>query len=180
VGSFHQDIKAFEELFFLYHGKLVVFANTFIGDLQTAKDIVQDVFLSYWEKAGRVRTSPKAYLYQSVRNACLNHFRHQKIDLRVKESISHKISVQERSQYQYFDDPYHSLLELEIEDKIREVIQSLPEKCRLVFMLSRNAHMKNKEIADFLGISVKAVEKHLSRALCVLRHELLNLLGPLR
>lgn len=175
----NKEVKAYEELFFKYHGRLVLFALKFTGDLQAAKDIVQDTFLGLWEKGDNINLSPKAYLFQSIKNNSLNYKRHLKIGTSVKDELAFKISAAEKMAYFDFNDPYYSLLELEMEQKIEEVVNSLPKKCLLVYNLSRKEHLKNKEIAEKLGVSVKAVEKHISKALSVLRLELSEYLGIL-
>lgn len=174
-----QELKSFQKLFFKYHGRLVLFANKFTGDLQISQDLVQDAFLKLWEKAEPLSTieSPKAYLFQAVRNSCLNHHRHLNIKHSVEAEIAFEIGSRERQFYASKDDPVNSLLELEIEEKVERIIESLPEKCREVYRLSRRNFLKNKEIADKLGISVKMVEKHISKALTVLRAELSEYLG---
>jgi len=176
-----KDIKAFEELFFKYHGRLVLFANKFTGDLQVSQDLVQDAFLKLWEKPEIISTieSPKAYLFQAVRNSCLNHCRHLNIKHSVEEELVAKINFLEKAASIDYYDPLHSLLELEIGDKIDEIVQSMPEKCRQVFKMSRRDFRKNKQIAKELGISVKMVEKHISKALALLRAGLSEYLAVL-
>lgn len=175
----NKEVKAYEILFFKYHGRLVLYALKFTGDLQAAKDIVQDTFINLWEKVDSINLSPKAYIFQSVKNKSLNYKRHLKIDHSVKDELAIKINVAEKMAYFDFNDPYYSLLELEMEQKIEKVVNSLPKKCLLVFNLSRKENLKNKEIAEKLGVSVKAVEKHISKALSVLRLELSEYLGLL-
>ena len=70
------------------------------------------------------------------------------------------------------DNPFSSLLEAELEDKMQDVINTLPEKCRDIFLMSRYEDLKNREIAEKLQISVKMVEKQMSKALRILREEL--------
>lgn len=173
------DIDFIQELFFKYHGRLVLFANKFTGDIQVSQDLVQDAFLKLWERTEIHSTieSPKAYLFQAVRNSCLNHHRHLNIKQSVEAKLYSKIDAQERMAYLGIDDPMYSLLEMEMEEKVQHIIESLPEKCREVFKLSRRNLLKNKEIADKLGISVKMVEKHISKALTILRVELADYLG---
>ena len=174
-----KDIKAFEEFFFRHHGRLVLFANKFTGDIQMARDIVQDAFLIFWDKAEElsISHSPKAYIFQTVRNSCLNYQRHIGIRHSAMDEIGAAIQDKEKQSYLNFNDPYFSLLELEMEQKISEVIDSMPDKCQQVFKLSRHKHLKNKEIADKLNISIKMVEKHISKALSILRHELADYLA---
>jgi RNA polymerase sigma-70 factor (ECF subfamily) len=176
-----QKLQSFQELFFKYHGRLVLFANKFTGDLHVSQDLVQDAFLKLWEKTDILSTieSPKAYLFQAVRNSCLNHRRHLNIKHSVEEELTFKIGTRERQAYSDKDGPMNSLLEMEIENEVEKIIRLLPEKCREVYTLSRRNFLKNKEIADKLGISVKMVEKHISRALAILRSELAEYLGLL-
>lgn len=174
-----RDLNFIQELFYKYHGRLVLFANKFTGDIQVSQDLVQDAFLKLWEKAEIRSTieSPKAYLFKAVRNNCLNHHRHISIKQSVEEQLSSKIDAQEQLVYSGLEDPMYSLLEMEMEEKVQNIIKSLPERCREVYKLSRYSFLKNKEIADKLGISVKMVEKHISKALTILRVELSEYLG---
>lgn len=159
----------------------MLFANKFIGDIQVSRDLVQDAFFALWEKADKldIKQSPKAYLYQAVKNSCLNYNRHIFIKQSAEAEIQSKISELERQVYKSTDSPYFSLIEQELEEKINEVIESMPEKCREVFKLSRFEHLKNREIAERLDISVKAVEKHISKALVILRRDLADYVGIL-
>jgi RNA polymerase sigma-70 factor (ECF subfamily) len=170
-GSKQKNNKAFQKLFFTYHARLVLFANKFTGDLQISQDLVQDAFLKLWEKTKNETTivSPKAYLFQAVKNSCLNHHRHVSVRHSFEEELTVKINSLEKSAYFENNDPLQSLLELEIEDKIEDIIKAMPEKCREVFKMSRKDFLKNKQIAKELDISEKMVEKHISKALMLLR-----------
>lgn len=180
-GLKNRDLVIFEELFFNYHGRLVLFANKFIGDMQVSRDLVQDAFFTLWEKADKlnIKQSPKAYLYQAVKNSCLNYTRHLSIKQLAETEIKDKISELEKQVYKNSDSPYFSLIEQELEEKINEIIESMPDKCREVFKLSRFENLKNREIAEKLDISVKAVEKHISKALIILRRDLADYVGVL-
>ena len=105
-----------------------------------------------------------------VRNASLNYIRH----LKVVDNLKSKVKDHYHGEELYYIDlvgnkPY-ILIEKELERRIFEVMNSLPEKCLAVFHLSRIDGLKNREIADQLGISLKAVEKHISKALQIYRH----------
>ncbi len=166
-----KEIKAFEKLFFKYHGRLVLFANKFTGDLRVSQDLVQDAFMKLWEKSGIISTidSPKAYLFQVVRNSCLNHCRHLNIKRIAEDTLAAKINSFEKDAFFNYYSPLQSLLELEINEKMDKIVESMPEKCRQVFKMSRRDFLKNKEIAKQQGISVKMVEKYISKALIILR-----------
>jgi RNA polymerase sigma-70 factor, ECF subfamily len=174
----NKEIAAFEELFFNYYQRLVQFASRFTNDNQVARDMVQDAFLTLWEKAEsiNINISPKAYLFQLIRNRSLNYKRNLNIHLTIEQELALKIEDAEKATYQDFNDPYYSLIELELEQKITSTIDSLPDKCKEAFQLSRNKYLKNKEIAEIMGISSKMVEKHISKALRILRVELSDFL----
>jgi len=179
-GSTQKNIQAFREIYFRYHGRLVLFANKFTGDLQVSQDLVQDAFLKLWEKEfPETIESPKAYLFQAVKNSCLNHHRHINIKNSTEKKLAEKIDAFEKSVFYEMDDPLHSLLEHEIGEKVETIVQSMPEKCREVFRMSRSDFMKNKQIALEMGISEKMVEKHISKALALLRKGLSDYLTVL-
>ncbi len=147
--------------------------------MQVSQDLVQDAFMKLWEQyqAGSAITSPKAYLFQAVRNNCLNHYRHLKTKYTVEEELASKINSLEKSVYFDNDSPLQSLLELEMKEKIEDLIETMPEKCQKVYKMSRHDLLKNKQIAEQLGISGKMVEKHISKALMILNSGLKDYLG---
>ena len=172
---------AYRELFYQYHGRMVLFAHKFTGDLQVSQDIVQDAFLKLWEKSPSLASFevPRAYLFQSIKNSCLNHIRHIKIMHSVEDTLASHLAEIEKKLFLCPDDPLQSLLEQDVKCKIDMIVQSMPEKCREVFLMSRNDMLKNREIAEKMGISVKMVEKHISKALLILRTNLSEYLSIL-
>mgnify|MGYP001404352953 CR=1 FL=1 len=181
AGLRRKDLKAFEEIFFKYHGRLVLFAHKFTGDLEVARDIVQDAFLVLWEKSETItiNDSPKSYLFQAVKNKALNYNRHLLVRQSVKNELVSKIYAEEKKFYSNTENPFFSLLEKEVEQKIESVIAGMPRKCQTVFKMSRKENLKNKEIAANLNISVKMVEKYISKALYILKTELSDYMGVL-
>jgi len=173
----HPD--AYRDLFFQFHGRLVLFAQKFTGDLQVSQDIVQDAFLKLWENSPSLDSCemPKAYLFQSVKNSCLNYLRHIKTRHSAEAKLLNRFLEAEKASFLESGDPMQSLLEQDVHEKIDTIIASMPEKCRQVFLLSRHEGLKNKEIAGQLGISVKMVEKQISKALLILRIQLAGYLG---
>jgi RNA polymerase sigma-70 factor (ECF subfamily) len=165
------DEKAFELLYHLYFPRLYSFSYKILKDSGLAKDVVQNVFIKIWEtRSGFNFDHPEAFMYQMVRNASLNYIRH----LKVVDNLKLKVKDQYLGEELYYidlvgNDPY-ILIEKELETRIQEVMESLPKRCLTVFRLSRLEGMKNLEIADRLGISIKAVEKQISKALQVYRH----------
>lgn len=163
------DTQLFEELFKQYSKPLFYFASKFVED-EAAKDIVQDVFVKLWtDRSITISQSFNALLFTMVRNSCLHHL--EKLKVRSKYLQSTSVMLQ-REELKYYMDDKTSLIEQELEDKLNEVLGNLPERCRQIFLLSRFESKKNKEIADELDISVKAVEKQITRALATIRVEM--------
>ena len=166
------DKGAFEELFRSFFPSQVLFAQKYVPDQDTAKEIVHNVFLNLWEKRQQVDAgSPmKSYLFTSVHNRCLNYIRDQKKFDRDETRFQRLDSTE-------FSDGVDRLEEQELEQRIYDALQALPEKCKEVFMLNRFEGLKYAEIAEKLNISVKTVETQMSRALKILREKLADYLG---
>lgn len=165
------DTNTFEMLFRTYYQPLCNYAYTFLHDREDAEEIVQSTFMLVWEKRDTlaIRTSVKPYLYAMVRNACLNVLKHEKIKQRY---AGEEIAVAERSH----DSVSHAIASNELEVRIREAMEELPEQCRLVFKLSRFEELRYAEIADQLNISIKTVENHMGKALKIMREQLKDFL----
>jgi RNA polymerase sigma-70 factor (ECF subfamily) len=162
------DEKAFETLFHKYYSYLCLYATKIISDDSAAEEIVQDFFVKIWEKREqlKIETSFNNYLFRSVKNLCINYIQHNKIKLRHAQNV---ISKMENI---YSDD--YSFPEIELAQIIEESINSLPEKRREIFRLSRQDGLKYQEIADKLNISIKTVETQITLALKTLRDKLKN------
>ncbi len=160
------DLAAFEQLFKSQFVPVCRFATQYVHDMDTARDIAQKVFIHLWENREKVDPgqSVKSYLFTAVKNRCLNHIRDQKkYRSRILDVDIHDIDLA-------FEEDQLALEELQ--RKVAKALARLPEKCRQVFELSRYQHKKYQDIADTLGISVKTVEAHMSRALKGLREDL--------
>lgn len=161
--------ELFDQLFIQYSKPLFYYASKFV-DNEVARDIVQDIFAKLWsDQKIIVRQSLNALLFTMVRNACLQQLEKQKVN--IKYLASAKLALHEE-ELRYYMEERTSLIEQELEEKLNEVLGRLPDRCRQVFMMSRFENKKNKEIADELAISVKAVEKQISKALSTIRTEM--------
>jgi RNA polymerase sigma-70 factor (ECF subfamily) len=130
-----------------------------------AEDLVQDSFVKLWEKyMGRECESCIPLLFMIVRNKCLDRVKQLTLKRGV-EAIRHQQPECDEMLYALDFGTDDRTLYHELEEEIRKVADSLPDRCREVFLMSRMDGMKNKEIAQALGISEKAVEKHITRAL---------------
>ncbi|SMO41501.1 RNA polymerase sigma-70 factor, ECF subfamily [Saccharicrinis carchari] len=163
------DESAFEDIFKLYYHQLVVFAFKMVNDLDQARDLVQDVIVNFYEKRDsiQIHTSLKAHLYQSVRNRCLNHLKREKL-IRNHHST---IFEEQKDKHQSFRD---LLEETELENKLFNVLNSLPKQCQRIFEMSRFDGKSNADIAQELNISKRTVETQISNALKKLRLKLFN------
>ncbi len=155
----------FESLFKKHFAMLSNIANAVVKDDDQAKDIVQQVFIRFWDKRNTIDIDDNivAYLKKAVVNTSLNHIEKQK-RLNMESDINELKLIEE-------DNNKEQKIET-VQEVIKSAIAQLPNKCQTVFSLSKYEGMTNKEIADYLDISIKAVEKHKSRALKELRETL--------
>jgi RNA polymerase sigma-70 factor (family 1) len=163
------DAATFELLFKAYYKKLVLYANRLINNVSAAEEIVGDVFAQLWEKGHGVgfTTSVSAYLYRMVQNRCLNYIKHQKVE---SLYLNYLIKNNLLDEVQQAADK--GFEEKELTQQINNAINTLPEKCREVFLMSRFSNLKYREIASRLQISIKTVERHMSIALDEMRKHL--------
>jgi len=167
------DNLTFERLYCAYCDRLRNFAARYLNDLAGAEDVVNDSFVRLWNRYGSKDIDKcEALLYSMVRNACLDRLRH----LVLVRSVSiDSLPLDPAGERLYNIDMLGSdsadsdTMFEELRSQVAAALGLLPPKCRKVFMLSRLEHLKNREIAERLGISEKAVEKHISRALKHLR-----------
>ncbi|MDR3061757.1 MAG: RNA polymerase sigma-70 factor [Dysgonamonadaceae bacterium] len=158
---------AFEYLFKNYYLRLCGYAARFIDDREVIRDIIQECFIKIWEKRETLKSiSILSLLFTMVRNGCLDYLKHAAIV--EQHRIQYLASIEGEEKLYHVDftcDTEYETLYRELEEQIRHVIDHLPNRCKEVFILSRFGGLKNKEIAEKLNISVKAVENHISKAL---------------
>lgn len=169
----------FEQLYMKYHGKLVLYVNKYLHDTEFSKDIVQEAFTSFWKQVENNTFSgnAKAYLFQIVRNKALNAIRDNKKMVNAGNSAFGILNAAERSVVSNSVNPFVSLLELELEEQYDQVLSRLPKSCLEVFKMSRDEGLKNKEIAERMGVSIKMVEKQITKALSLFRKEFAELIS---
>jgi RNA polymerase sigma-70 factor (ECF subfamily) len=158
------ESTALDELFRRYYVDLCRTALRFVNDEQEAEDIVQNLFVALWEKrAGQQEDlgSVGPYLRRAVRNRSLNFLRDRKRIPIDDGDIPETLAAKDLA-----DD---GLAQDELRDRIHNAIDALPERCRLVFVMSKLEEMTHKEIAGALEISPKTVENQMTRAYRFLR-----------
>jgi len=163
----NSDSTIYKELFDKYSTSLFYYACKFIST-DVARDIIQEVFISIWTQRENlnISSSLNSYLFGITRNKCLKSLQKQK-------QLGYSTDLQ-LSEIEYYDssNAINSLIEKELMGHYEEVLAKLPPKCLEVFLMSRKEGLKNREIAAQLSISEKAVEKHISKALKLLKEDL--------
>ena len=167
----HISLTDFEGLFKSHYSELCAFANKYLEDLEAAEEVVQDLFVKFWEnrEKNEVPASLRSYLFTSVKNACLNQLKHLKIKEQYKAHNERELNASNTSADEAFEAS-------ELDQKIKKAIEALPEGRRKIFILSRYEGLKYQEIADQLKISVKTVENQMGEALKFLRLQLKDFL----
>jgi RNA polymerase sigma-70 factor (ECF subfamily) len=159
--------KTFKKLYFLFAKEVKSFLIFKYGNIEQAEDVTQDSFIKLWENCKNVPLKKvKNYLFTISSNAFINIKIHEQVVRKHQKNI--KIGVTNES-------PEFTLLEKEFYVKLKQTIESLPEKQKEVFLMSRIEKLKYKEIAQRLDISVKAVEKRMSLALKIMRDKIGNI-----
>jgi RNA polymerase sigma-70 factor (ECF subfamily) len=166
-----------ENLFRKYYKILRAYAYRLSGDKQMAEDIVQDVYYELWKKRNGLvmENAIKFYLFRAIYTKTLNYLNSKAHTEQEVFEQSTERRIQQIYLQSHLADQESELMYKELCGKINSTINSLPEQCRKVFILSRKYEFKNKEIAEQLDISVKTVEKHISKALSILRTSLKDL-----
>jgi RNA polymerase sigma-70 factor (ECF subfamily) len=165
------DIDAFEEIYNRYWLKLYSAAYKRVKERETAQEIVQDFFTSFWinREQVKIQTSLQGYLFTSIKYLVLNYKRAEAVRNSYAEILQMvNSSFDNSTEENYY---YKELLE-----RVEVEVNHLPPKCRNVFELSRKQYKTNKEIAQLMGISEKTVENHLTKALRYLRVNLNSVL----
>jgi len=142
-------------------------AYNLVKDRSVCEDIVQEVFISLWQRREKlqIKTSLKSYLYTSTVYKVYDHFSKNKKMLKDElfDNFENKIEA---------SNPETKLMHEELIRHLDAIVDSLPDKCREVYKLSRENMLSNKEIAEQLNISQRTVEGHISKALKILKESL--------
>ena len=159
------DTSALEYFFREYTDVLYYRALGFVKDNLAAEDIVQEVFIRFWQlrKNLKITDSVPGYLCKAVDHRCHNYLEHLKVKHRYEESQKWEEEMEEVS-----DDEE----ELNIKrERLKMFVDSLPEKCREIFILACIEGLKYKQVAEKLDVSVNTVKTQLKSAYSKLRAE---------
>lgn len=157
-----RDKTAFDILFRKYYAALCRFSYAMCLSEEDAEESIQDLFVHLWEKSSviNIETSLKAYLYTSARNYTLNAMKKRQIVRNYLNEYAENGSLQEQEE---------KISEAEIGQLIQMGVDTLPEKCREIFILSKQEGLTYDEIAEYLNISKKTIENQMGIALRKLR-----------
>jgi RNA polymerase sigma-70 factor (ECF subfamily) len=160
------DRESFNQIFRRFYPPLTRFCIRFVGDTDTAAEIVQDLFVKLWSGREKVNftTGFEPYMLRAVRNAAITFINKERSHAEANERVFSGDSDN--------NDPSETLQSNNLEASYRQVLAAMPEKRREVFLASRFEGLKYNEIAEKLGVSQKTVEAHMSAAIKQLREGL--------
>jgi RNA polymerase sigma-70 factor (family 1) len=168
IGRIRQgDVKQFESLFRSSYVSLVRYGKTLLKDPDTAEEIVQDLFYTIWKDREKIKieSSLNGYLFRAVHNRCLHYIEHSRIVEKHAEEMSFR-------QPESPESPSDILNYKELQAKIANILEKLPDRCGKIFYMNRFEGLKYNEIAEKLSVSVKTVEANMGKALKEFRKEL--------
>lgn len=168
------DEAAFHHIFNAYRDKLYTYIIKLSGSAEMAEDTVHDVFLKIWvnrEKLPEIENL-NAYLYSMTRNHALTNFRRMAKETLILAEIAKEHGVETGMEAE------DRMTYREVADFIRQSVNKLTPQQKLVFLMSRQQHLKLAEIANQLGITERTAKNHISEALRFLRQEIGRKYGP--
>lgn len=156
---------AFSSLYNRYWDKLFSVAFHRLSDEMDAQEVVQEVFLSIWQRREdlEIKSSVSGYLSVSIKYQIINRLAKRRRLLSFQEKVVNKFNY-------YEDSTSLWMAEKELKEKLERCVNLLPEKCRIVFKMSREEGKKIKEISEELNLAEKTIEAHITRALKQLRN----------
>jgi RNA polymerase sigma-70 factor (family 1) len=164
----HNDDVAFKVLYNRYAASMYRTATGRLNDEVIAQDLVQEVFVSLYNNRNNLShiTELKGWLYACLRNRILNEVRNQLLHQRHHDQIALKTNTVAQ--------PYDNYDLQVLQQQYKKALAQLSSRSREVFLMSREQHLSNKDIADRLQVSLKAIEKHITSALKIMRRELVT------
>jgi RNA polymerase sigma-70 factor (family 1) len=155
------DESGFDQIFNQWYEPVRNFVYYKTGTMQLAEDITQDTFLKIWEKKNEIKQETvKSYLFTIANNIIINRYVHQKVSLKFNNTYQ-PLNLSAAPDYE---------LEMkEFDQKLQKALSDLDEKKRTVFLMNRIDELTYNEIAENLGLTVKAIEKRMEKALAFLR-----------
>ena len=162
------DEGAMKTIFTAYYPRLTAFVGRFVKEPEDVRDIVQDVFISFYENRGNLKDeSFQSLLFTMARNACLNFLKHK----------SHREKTMDESEGEqlYYSDfaenEHYDFLLVELKQQLEKVINKLPDRTKEAYLMYYKNEMKKSEIAKEMNISERMVDKHLKSAITFIKEQ---------
>lgn len=151
------DSQAFRTLYLYYYNRLFQFSMMFLCSEPASEDVVEDVFFNIWKDRKSLTTIAnfQTYIYQAVRNGCLNVLKSGYVSKR-DELPESELQVKTSS-----DSPLDELTYKELNEAVQQAVNALPERCRIVFKMAKEDDMSQQEIADALGVQLCTVQRQI-------------------
>lgn len=168
------DEKVFEYIKKEWGQKLRIFARSYVRLNGVSEDLVQDTFIKFWE-ARRTFENEKMiapYLFTILRNKCLDYLKHKVVEQKFNDITTENYNYWLANIYALEDPSISIITENQIKKALFDAINKMPQLRREIFIMSRFKDMKNQEVAEEMGVSVKTVEYHMTKAISFLREEL--------
>ena len=163
--------NSFNAVYTAYYRKSFLFVKSYVHDKLVAEDIVSDSLIKLWE---RMKIHPiknvNSFLFTILKNGALDHLRHENIERKAYHSIHELLKRELEIRISVLEscDP-KEIFSTEIQEIIESTLNTIPEKSRNIFIMSRYDHKSNKELAEIFSISVKGVDYHIALAIKSLR-----------
>jgi len=170
----NNDKEAYKFIFRTYYTELYYIALKYVKDKEDAKDMVQTAFIKIWQNRQSLsETQPvKPYLFTILKNTCLDALKAKKMATVLLTGNENTTGIEQS----FNATPEDIVLKDDLQYRFIQAISELPPRCRIIFELSRLDGLKNTEIAEKLGVSLKAVENQITIALDKLKTKLKNFL----
>jgi RNA polymerase sigma-70 factor, ECF subfamily len=168
------DQDSIKFIFDIYYEGLCLFAESIIKDHQAAEEIVEDLFIYIWLNSStlNINVSIKSYLYRSIHNNCIKYIDKIKTQKKAIDSFHYSLLDKELLHPVTPDYPISNLIIKELEEKADQVLASLPNQCRDIYILNRFENLSYSEIAKKMDITVSTVKTQMGRAFQKLREAL--------
>ncbi len=162
---------SFNKVYAAYYRKSYLFIKSYVHDDMAAEDLASDALIKLWERMVKETVNPVApYLFTICKNSALDYLKHQAIKRGVLDSINQRLcrELEIRTSALEESDP-KDVFSVEVQQIFQSTLESLPDKTKDIYMLSRFGNKPHKEIAEIFGVTVKGVDYHIFQAVKELR-----------